>query len=110
MASDASTNSYKFEDDYIKINADPTISSINLGWNHADLQNDSQESQGKMNGSSSKLVVSYLGGDIRPRTFKASGPSYTFPSDAHVTITGGGVNEGFVTATDGNQAVHWKRV
>lgn len=30
MASDTSTNSYKFEDDYIKINADPTISSINM--------------------------------------------------------------------------------
>ncbi|CCT63104.1 uncharacterized protein FFUJ_00280 [Fusarium fujikuroi IMI 58289] len=93
----------KFTNNYIRVNCDPTVKSINLFLDDKseELPNDGKFSSKKYSGESKKAIVTYKVPPPAPTTYSV-GQGVFFPDGAQVTITGGADGTQLVQAEDKN--------
>ncbi|KAG5748650.1 hypothetical protein H9Q69_012914 [Fusarium xylarioides] len=93
----------KFTNNYIRVNCDPTVKSINLLLDGKDvvLPNDGKFSDKKYSGESKRVVVTYKTPPPAPTTYGVNS-GVAFPDSAQVTITGGADGTQLVQAEDKN--------
>ena len=79
----------KFTNNYIRVNCDPTVKSIDLLLTDKgeELPNNSKFSEKTYSGESKKAVITYKTPPPAPTTYSV-GAGIPFPDGAQVTITG----------------------
>ncbi|CZR33103.1 uncharacterized protein FPRO_01866 [Fusarium proliferatum ET1] len=93
----------KFTNNYIKVDCDPTVKSIDLFLTDKgeELPNTSKFSEKTYSGESKKAVITYKTPPPAPTTYSV-GAGIPFPDGAQVTITGGADGSQLVQAADKN--------
>lgn len=77
----------QFHDNYIKVDTDPAVDFVNLGFVGTEKLQKNSTTSAPVSGNSEKVVVTYTKNDPPPRTFGVSTPM-NFPASGTITITG----------------------
>ncbi|KAF5254533.1 hypothetical protein FANTH_791 [Fusarium anthophilum] len=95
--------SIKFNNNYIRVNCDPTVKSVNLFLSDKgeELPNDGKFSTKPYSGDSKKIRLTYKVPPPAPATYNVLN-AVTFPENAQVTITGGADGTQLVMVEDKN--------